>query len=200
MTTFLLLFGGIFFFVGFVTTAAFAGFSFYIPGAGFDFFLLFPASFMLVGLGVLCYAFRLIGRKKEVKKKGTKYKAKIYGYVEDTSFTLNNAYTVNLKVHYFDRSHIEREAILAANFPKNSDIYGIGMTVDIYEYKGLYDYDKNSVRIERLEGEEELMDNKPIAPQEQSNAAIRCPNCGASFNAVKGYSNKCPYCGGYIDA
>ncbi len=200
MITFWLLFGGIFFGVGFAITAAFAAFSLAMPGFGFGMFILFPMAFMLGGLGVLIYAFYLIRRKKEVSRKGTRYKAKIYGYVEDTSYTVNGQFTMNLKVRFFDRNHVEREAVLATNFPKNSDMYGIGMTIDIYEYEGRYDYVKDSIRYERIYGEEELMDNKPIAPEEQTFVAIRCPGCGASFQGVKGYTSKCPYCDGYIDA
>ncbi len=195
MTLFSLLFGGIFFGVGFIITAVFIG-----VGFGFGPFLILPVSFMLVGLGVLIYAFRRILRKKQVSRKGRRYPAKIYGYVEDKSFTLNNDYTMNLKVHFFDKDHVEREAVLITNFPKNTDMYGIGMTIDIFEYKGLFDYDRNSLRYERIEGEEELMDNRPIAPEELSYTAVKCRSCGASYKAVRGYAERCPYCGEFTNA
>ncbi len=195
MIMFLLVFGGIFFFVGFVITVAFVGL-----GSELSILILFPAAFMLAGLGVLIYAFILMKRKKDISRKGTRYQAKIYGYVEDTSLVVNGEFTMNVKVHFFDNNHVEREAILVTNFPKNSNMFGIGMTIDIFEYKGNFDYDKASLRYERIAGEEELMDDKPINPAEQKLTAIVCPNCGASFNAVAGYSNKCPYCSGYINA
>ncbi len=199
MISFWFLFGGIFFLVGLIITVVFAGIFSMMPGSGFGTFLILPVAFMLLGLGVLIHAFRLMIRKRNVSKKGTRYPAKIYGYVEDTSYTVNDAYTVNVKVRFFDRDQIEREAILATNFPKNSDMYGIGMTIDIFEYQGQYDYDRNSLRYERIPGEEELMDDKPVAPAEASLTAVSCPNCGASFSAMKGYANKCPYCGGYLN-
>lgn len=203
MTVFLFIFGGIFFFVGFLLTFMFALFGFMFAGFGSPLsflFILFPAAFMLIGLGVLIYAFILLKRKKDISKKGTKYQAKIYGYAEDKSIVVNGEFTMNLKVRFFDRNHIEREAILTTNFPKNSNMYGIGMTVDIFEYKGTFSFDKDSLRYEHIAGEEELMDDKPINPEEQKFVAIQCPTCGASFNAVAGYSNKCPYCSGYINA
>lgn len=194
------LFGGIFFFVGFAISAAFIGFSFVMPGFGFGFFTLFPLSFMLFGLGVLIYAFRLRRKKKDVSRRGRRYQAKIYGYVEDKSFTLNGDYTVNLKVHFFDYQHVEREAVIVTNFPKNSDMYGIGMTIDIFEYEGRYDYDKKSLRYSHIEGEEELMDDHPILPEQQSFVAVICPGCGASFKALRGYASRCPYCDRYLNA
>ncbi len=196
----MLLFGGIFFLVGLVITVAFTGLSLGMGGVFFGAFALFPMIFMLVGLGVLLYAFHLIRQKKEISTKGTKYPAKIYGYVEDKSYTLNGDFTINLKVRFFDHSHIEREAVLITNIPKNTNMYSIGMTIDIFAYKGRYDYDKNSLRYEKIPGEEELMDDKPVVPEEQTYVALICPHCGASFSAVKGYANKCPFCSGYMNA
>ncbi len=198
MINFYLLFGGIFFLVGFIITVIFMSIGF--AGYGFGAFILLPLIFTLIGLGVLIHAFRLIIRKRAVSRKGTRYQAKIYGYVEDKSYTLNGEFTVNLKVRFFDNHHVEREAVIVTNFPKNSEMYGVGMTIDIFEYNGQYDYDKNSLRYERIADEEELMDDKPVLPEERTFVAVRCPSCGASFNAVKGYSNRCPYCNGYINA
>ncbi len=203
MIMFLLVFGGIFFFVGLAVMIGCLGFG--VVGAQFGFgfsnlIVLFPMLFMLLGLIVLLYAFVLIKRKKDISKKGTRYQAKIYGYVEDKSLVVNGDFTMNLKVHFFDDNRVEREAILVTNFPKNSDMYGIGMTIDIFEYNGKFDFDKASLRYEHIAGEEELMDDKPINPDEQQFTAVTCPYCGASFNAVADYSNKCPYCNGYINA
>ena len=76
-------------------------------------------------------------------------------------------------------------------------MFPIGMTIDIYEYNGKYSYDPASVRGERLRREEELMDNKPIDPEQLHLIAVRCSNCGASYKAATGYASRCPYCGGY---
>ncbi len=194
MIQFELLFGGIFFGVGFIITAVFASL-----GAVFGAFILLPTAFTAVGLGVLIHAGWRIRQKRAVSRKGTRYRAKIYGYVEDKSYTLNGDYTLNLKVHFFDKDRVEREAVIVTNFPKNADMYGIGMTLDIFEYQGRYDYDKNSLCYEHIEGEEELMDDRPILPEQQVFVAVQCPNCGASFRAMKGYANRCPYCQGYIN-
>ncbi len=202
MIGFWLMFGGIFFIVGFILTVAFVGVGILDAGFGTGFagvFLLIPVACMLAGLGVLIYAFKLIIRKKDISKKGIRYQAKIYGYAEDKSLVVNGEFTMNVKVRFFDSNHIEREAILPTNFPKNSNMYAIGMTIDIFEYNGEFDFDKSSLRYEHIPGEEELMDDKPINPGEQKLTAVECPNCGASFNAAEGYSNKCPYCGGYIN-
>lgn len=50
-----------------------------------------------------------------------------------------------------------------------------------------------------LPGEDELMDDKPVAPDKLQIVAVTCPNCGSNFQAATGYSSKCPYCGGYIN-
>ena len=93
--------------------------------------------------------------------------AKVYSYVENTSFTVNNSYTVNTVVHYFDETHTEREAVIPTCFEKGSSkMLPIGMTVDIYCYRDKYDYDPKSVRSEYLPGEEELMDDKPVDPMQ----------------------------------
>ena len=137
--------------------------------------------------------------KKKIEKQGRRFPAKIYGYVDNTSYTVNNSYTVNVKVHYFDERHVEREAILPTGFPQGSGMYPIGMTIDIFEYQGKFSYDPNSVRNEVLPGEDELMDDKPVAPDKLQLVAVTCPNCGSNFQAATGYSSKCPYCGGYIN-
>ena len=102
-------------------------------------------------------------------------------------------------VHYFDSYHVEREAIIPTGFTRGAGMYPIGLTIDIFEYNGKYGYDPDSVRDERLPGEEELMDDKPVAPDQLRLVAVRCPNCGSSFRAATGYSSKCPYCGNYLN-
>lgn len=159
-----------------------------------------PMLFVVLGI---CF---LIGcaipsiRRNAVIKKGTRYAAKIYSYVDNTSYTVNGKFTSNAKVHYFDQNGIEREAIIPTAFSKGSNgMYPIGMTIDIYEYNGRYGFDPKSVRNERLPREAELMDDKPINPEEMTIVAHECENCGATFEALAGYSNKCPYCGSYLN-
>ena len=100
-------------------------------------------------------------------------------------------------VHYFDNYHIEREAILPTSFCQGTSPYPLGMTIDIFEYQGKYEYDPSSVRYEILPGEQELMDNKPVDPSQLHMIAVTCPNCGASYKKAAGYAEKCPYCGSY---
>lgn len=156
-----------------------------------------PGVFLLVGVGMMAGVWIGMRGKRQIRKKGTKYAAKIYGYVKNTAYTVNGVFTVNTKVHYFDNRGIEREAILPTGFATGSDEYPIGMTIDIYEYNGKYAFDPQSVRNEVLPRENELMDNKPIEPDKLQLQAVQCPSCGASFQAAAGYSNKCPYCGNY---
>ena len=140
----------------------------------------------------------MLHNKKMIRVHGEKYTAKIYGYVKNTSYMVNGRFPLNVKVHYFDNYGIEREVILPTSISGGADsMFPIGMTIDIYEYNGKYSYDPASVRGERLRREEELMDNKPIDPEQLHLIAVRCSNCGASYKAATGYASRCPYCGGY---
>lgn len=160
-------------------------------------FLLIPIFFVVLGMVFVTGVLYSRAKKKEILTHGKQYAAKIYGYVEDHSVVVNDCYLQNVKVHYFDDAHIEREAVIPTGFPKGADTYPIGMTMDIYEYHGKYGYDPDSVRDEKLPGEEELMDDKPVAPDQVKLIAVTCPNCGSSFRAAAGYVNRCPYCGSY---
>ena len=153
-----------------------------------------PLIFLVLGLCMLGYVIYYYMSRNTVKTKGTKYKAKIYSYVQNTSYTFNGSFPLNVKARYFDAHGDIREAILPTNFSQGSTAYPIGYTIDIFEYNGKYDYDASSVRNESLSRENELMSNKPVDPEQIKIVAVRCPNCGASFEASKGYSNKCPYC------
>mgnify|MGYP004608777199 FL=1 len=156
-----------------------------------------PVLFALLGMGFLvAVAVWLLGQRR-IKTEGKKYPAKIYSYVPNTSIVVNDAYTINTKVHYFDEHHIEREAVIPTSFCAGSEEYPIGMTMDIYEYHGKYSFDPDSVRDERLPGEEELMDNKPVNPEKLNMVAVTCQSCGASYSAASGYTGRCPYCGTY---
>lgn len=171
---------------------------FFVDGFGIG--TLIPGIFVLIGLVMDITILVMAIRKKMLRVKGHRYSGKIYGYVDNTSFTLNGAYTLNTKVHYFDSTGVEREAIIPTSFPRGSNQYPIGMTIDIIEYHGKYEYDPKSVRNERLSREDELMDNKPIDMNSVETMAVTCPNCSASFHAAIGYANNCPYCGSAINA
>lgn len=199
---FILLFmGGIFFGVGLVTTTIFSSVSDMFPGrSGAGAFIMIPLLFTLIGAIILGFAVREIIRKSNVRKKGTRYPAKVYGYVDDTSFVVNGQYTVNIKVRFFDSNNFIREAIIPTQFNRNSSMYGIGMTIDIFEYNGRFSWDKKSARFEKLPNENQLMDERPVNPDEINLIAVTCPYCGANFKATSGYTNRCPYCDGYINA
>lgn len=163
-------------------------------------FLSIPLLFVVLGIAFVAGVCMSIAKKKKIATHGHRYPAKIYSYVDNTSYVVNGSFTVNIKVHYFDENHVEREAIIPTGFEKGSGMYPIGMTIDIFEYQGRFSYDPSSVRNETLPGEAELMDDKPVSPEQVKMIAVRCPNCGSNFQAVSGYSNKCPYCGGYLNA
>lgn len=193
----LLFIGGMFAAIGAMVSIVFIGVSSATGESGV--FVVIPLGFVFIGLGFIIGVIISIVNKKIIVKRGNKYVAKIYGYVDNTSFLENGEFTQNVKVHYFDRMHIEREAILPTSFAKGSNLYPIGMTIDIYEYHGKFGFDPKSVRGEILPGEEELMDDKPVSPNQVQLVAVTCPNCGSSFQAAAGYSSKCPYCESYLN-
>lgn len=155
--------------------------------------------FVILGIAFIIGALIPEFKKNSIKKHGDRYKAKIYSYVENTSYRVNGRFPINVKVHYFDKKGIEREAILPAGMSKGSGEYPIGMTMDIYEYRGKYSFDPKSVRNEILPGEEELMDDKPVDPSQIKMVAVSCRSCGANYEAAAGYTGRCPYCGSYQD-
>lgn len=185
--------GAAFMLIGLTVTIAFSSLM------GFSAFCLIPLMFVIIGACFLIGVFVCLKKKKDIIRNGTRYAGKIYGYVEDRSILVNGSYPVNVKIHYFDRNHMEKEAIIPTQFPKGSSQYAIGMTLDIYEYNGKYNWDPKSVRNEMLKGEEELMDNKPVEPEKLTLTAASCPHCGSTFQAARGYVSKCPYCGSYLN-
>lgn len=189
----LLIMGGFFIMIGGTITAIF-----FTVGMGI--FSLIPMFFIVIGLVMVIVVIVLWNSKRAIKKKGTRYAAKIYSYVENRAYTINNVFTVNTVVHYWDRSGVERETIIPTAFAKGSREYPIGMTIDIYEYNGKFDFDKNSVRNETLPREQELMDDKPIDRAMIRMTAVTCNSCGATYEGVQGYTAKCPYCGGVTNA
>lgn len=166
----------------------------------FDVFILIPFLFVIIGACFVGGVVTVRAKKKRIITKGKKYSAKIYGYEKNFSMTVNDQYPYDTKVHYFDENGIEREALIPTGITGGSSKYPIGFTIDIYELNGKYNYDPKSVRDEILPGEKELMDDKPVDPEKLKVIAVSCPSCGASFEAAEGYSNKCPYCGGFINA
>ena len=161
--------------------------------------LLIGVIFSAVGGGILISQFKISSKRKKIENEGEHFTGKIYGYVEDKSCTMNGDYLINIKVHYFDRKGIEREAIIPTGFTRGSGDYPIGATIDIIALNTSYSWVKGSVRYEHIYGEEELMDDKPLDPRMIDMIAVSCPNCGASFSAAKGFTSKCPYCGSAID-
>ena len=161
------------------------------------FFMILPIAFLTIGLGFIIGVFIGVRKKSNIRKRGNCYPAKIYGYVQNTSYLVNGRYPLNTVVHYFDNYHIEREAILPTSFCQGASQYPLGMTIDIFEYQGKYEYDPSSVRYEILSGEQELMDNKPVEPSQLHIISVICPNCGASYKKAADYAEKCPYCGSY---
>lgn len=158
-------------------------------------------------LGLLCFIFSCIGggmllgasavnrRSKRIIKNGTRYTGKIYSYIEDQSVLINNAYPINIVVHYFDKEGIEREVTIPTKFTKGSESFPIGATIDFVIYKSSSAWIKDSVRFDHIDREEELMDNKPLNPTKLNLIAVTCPTCSASYKAAQGFAATCPYCG-----
>lgn len=189
----------IFGFIGFIFVAVGTVLTIIFSSVGIGFFSLIPILFIVLGLGFIGAICVMKYKQKEIIKKGKRYVAKIFGYQENTSYTVNGSYPINTVVHYFDEHSTLKEAIIPTQFPKGSNQFPIGMTIDIFEYNGKFGYDPASIRQETLYREEELMDNKPVDPSLLTMVGIPCPNCGASFKAAKGYSAKCPYCGSQLN-
>ncbi|MDO4615670.1 MAG: hypothetical protein Q4B15_08575 [Lachnospiraceae bacterium] len=162
-------------------------------------FVLLPIFFIVIGLGLMSIKIVHDFRLRNIRKKGKKYPAKVYGYAENKSFVVNDSYPINVKVHFFDDRHVEREVVLPTSITDTSKLFPVGMTIDIFEYNGKYSYDEASLRHERIDFEEELMDDTPIAPEDKHLISIKCKQCGASYQAAQGYSSRCPYCGSYTD-
>lgn len=172
----------------------------FIGTGGAGMMIAIPIFFFIVGMAIVIGVVRSIIKNNAIKKKGNRYKAKIYSYVDDTSVLVNGQYQVNCKVHYFDKLGVENEAIIPTQFARGSNEYPIGMTIDIFEYQGKYNFDPSSVRAETLDREDELMDDKPIDRAKIRMVAISCQSCGISYEAVSGYTAACPYCGARINA
>ena len=184
--------------IGTVITIIFIGVGSAV-GAGFGVFTAIPLFFVLLGGCFIIAPFSMKAKRKAIIKKGKRYPAKIYGYAVNASYVVNGVHPKDTKVHYFDENGIEREAVLPTQCAGSDGLMPIGLTVDIYEYKGKYSWDAASLRNEVLPREAELMDNKPIDPSKITVVAVKCKNCGASFEAMQGYTGQCPYCGGFTN-
>lgn len=182
--------GGMFLLIGGVISAIF------IPVFGLPFGA-FPLIFPVIGAGLLYIPVSATIREKRTLSKGERYAAKVYGYVEDSSITINGMYPINIKVRFFDNNHKICETTLETRFPKGDVPYPIGATVDIFGMKGIYTFDPDTVRNEKIKEEDLLMDNRPLEPEKTDYVAVTCPNCGSSYKAIKGFAEKCPYCGSY---
>ncbi|MBQ0005571.1 MAG: hypothetical protein KBS68_06910 [Clostridiales bacterium] len=186
----LALIGGMFVLIGGVISAVF------IPVFGMPIGAV-PLIFPAIGAGLLYIPIRAGLREKKALSSGERYTAKVFGYVEDSSITINDQYPINIKVRFFDKNHNICETTLETRFPKGNVPYAIGSTLDIYGLNGIYSFDPDSVRFEKLKEEELLMDNRPLEPEKTDFIAVTCPNCGSSYKAIKGFAEKCPYCGSY---
>lgn len=193
---FMSLFGGIFFPVGVFCTII-GIIVFIVSGdplaGGIPFFI--GIVFGAIGGGILISLIKARAKRKTIEKKGKRFSGKIYGYVDDTSFVMNGAYLVNTKVHFFDEEGIEREAIVPTRFTKGTADFPIAATIDIIEHNGKYTWVPGSVRYTHIDREEELLDDKPVAPDKIKMVAVSCQSCGVSYTAAAGYAAKCPYCG-----
>ena len=169
-------------------------------GEGFVAFVGIPFFFVLLGAVFIVVPFLKKSSRQKIVQKGKKYPAKIYGYTKNALFEVNGVHPTDTKVHYFDEMGVEREIILPTHCAGSDGLMPVGMTVDVYSYKGKFSWDPKSLRNEVLYREAELMDNKPIEPEKQNIVAVKCKNCGASFEAIKGFTGQCPYCGGYTNA
>ena len=87
----LLFIGGIFTAVGAMVSIVFIGVSSATGESGV--FVVIPLGFVFIGLGFVIGVIISIVNKKIIVKRGNKYVAKIYGYVDNTSFWK----TVNLR-------------------------------------------------------------------------------------------------------
>ena len=72
-------------------------------------FLAIPMLFVILGIAFIIGTLIPEFKKNSIKKHGDAYKAKIYGYVENTSYRVNGRFPINVKVHYFDKKGIERK-------------------------------------------------------------------------------------------
>lgn len=160
-----------------------------------------PLALVFIGIGV-GFIMSVINAKRKadrIQEKGTKYTGKIYSYTDDTSLLVNGQYRVNIKVRFFDKNGVEREALVPTKFIRGNGDFPIGATIDICEFDGKYTWVKGSVRYEQIYREEELMDDKPLEPGKINMVGISCQGCGASFTGAKGYVSRCPYCGAAIN-
>lgn len=161
---------------------------------------LLPLVFVFLGAAFVIYVAWQRAGQARVRARGTRHAAKIYGYVDDTSFTVNDAYPQNLRVRYFDERGQRREVVVPTRFARGDTRYPIGATVDIFEHKGDVSWDPASVRPEQLAREDELMDDRPVEPDQLHIVAVTCPHCGPSFQVAEGYASTCPYCGQAVNA
>lgn len=149
---------------------------------------------MFCGIGgfFAWYGNNLLHRDDEIVAKGANYLAKVFGYEEDHSLTMNGAPVLVLVVRYFEQGEIRQASVNTGVVDKT--LYPIGSTVTIRVYEGRVALVPGSCSSSRIEGEDDLMnpDFDPLGIQSSVN--VDCPNCGASIVVPLGMSRICPYC------
>lgn len=186
------IFGAFFMILGAVLSAI-MGFA--IGGGG----LIFGVLFILIGGLFFFLGQSALQRKAKVLEEGKRYRGKIYAYRPDHSIKINDAPAVSVVVRYFDDKGDEREAVCPTG-SNDVSIFPVGASVTFAVHEGRYAVDDTSVGVDKLEREEELMDDRLATAEHAHLIAVGCKNCGASYQAVEGYSNRCPYCGTYAEA
>ena len=148
--------------------------------------------FSITGGVIIGGAIKNNARRKEILNNGIKYTGKIYEHIEDKSVMVNEGYLINIKVRYFDEDETEREAIIPTKFTQGSGAFPIGATIDIVRLGTEYTWVDNSVRFDKINREDELMDDNTVTHKKI--IGITCKACGANFTTNKGYASKCPFC------
>ena len=54
--------------------------------------MILPIAFLTIGLGFIIGVLIGVWKKSNIRKRGNRYPAKIYGYVQNTSYLVNDAY------------------------------------------------------------------------------------------------------------
>ena len=90
--------------------------------------LLIGVIFAAIGGGIFGAQLKRGAERKKILAEGTRFTGKIYGYVEDKSCTMNGDFLINIKVRYFDKRGIEREAVIPTGFTRGSGDFPIGAT------------------------------------------------------------------------
>lgn len=148
--------------IGGVITIVFAG----SGQAGL--FIMIPLFFVVLGIVFVCGVLFAISKKKRISEFGKKYPAKIYGYVNDTSYMVNGSYPVNTKVRYFDETGVKREAII----PTIASHLKLYIWIEMFEFY-------SGIRSSELPGDTFLRSITSQTPGRQN--FVKGINCWYSF-------------------